>query len=65
VPEREARIVAVRLWLRVRSDATEPAFEDDRALSYANVRFSPSPLEMKQRRMLVERTVALRNVRPP
>lgn len=62
---REGRIVALRLWLRIRSDATEPAFEDDRELSYANVRFTPSPIEAKQRRMLVERTVALRNARPP
>jgi type IV pilus assembly protein PilW len=62
---REGRIVALRLWLRIRSDATEPEFEDDRELSYANVRFTPSPIEMKQRRMLVERTVALRNARPP
>lgn len=62
---REGRIVALRLWLRIRSDATEHDFEDDRELSYANVRFTPSPLEAKQRRMLVERTVALRNARPP
>lgn len=62
---REGRIVALRLWLRIRSDATESGFEDDRELHYANVRFAPSADEMKQRRMLVERTVALRNARPP
>lgn len=62
---REGRVVALRLWLRIRSDATEPGFQDDRELSYANVRFSPSPLESQQRRMLVERTVALRNARSP
>ena len=60
---REGRVVAVRLWLRIRADATEPGFQDDSALSYANVHFTPSPIEARQRRMLVERTVALRNVR--
>ena len=55
----------MRLWLRIRSDATEPGFQDDRTLSYANVRFTPSPAEARQRRMLIERTVALRNARPP
>jgi type IV pilus assembly protein PilW len=62
---REGRIVAVRLWLRIRSDATEFDFIDDREMSYSNVRFAPSPFEAKHRRMLVERTVALRNARPP
>lgn len=62
---RAGRIVALRLWLRIRSDATESDFEDDRELVYSNVRFTPSPLEVKQRRLLVERTVALRNARPP
>ena len=58
------RIVAVRLWLRIRSDVTEPGFQDDTALSYANVRFTPSPTEARQRRILIERTVALRNLPP-
>ena len=62
---REGRIVALRIWLRIRSDATEAGFDDDRELTYANVRFTPTPGEAKQRRMLVERTVALRNARPP
>ena len=60
---REARVVAVRLWLRIRADVTEPGFEDDTALNYANVRFTPTPFEARQRRVLVERTIALRNVR--
>ena len=32
---REGIVVAVRLWLRIRADATEPGFHDDRTLSYA------------------------------
>jgi len=62
---REGRVVAVRFWLRIRADATEPGFLDDRAWSYANVHFAPSPIETRQRRLLVERTVALRNVHLP
>jgi type IV pilus assembly protein PilW len=55
------RIVAVRLWLRIRADSTEGGFRDDRPLDYAGVHFVPSALEATQRRALVERTVALRN----
>ena len=62
---KEGTIVAVRLWLRIRADATEPGFTDDRTLTYANVTFTPSPAEARQRRMLIERTVALRNAWPP
>ena len=58
------RIVAVRLWLRIRSDVTEPGFQDDTELSYSNVRFTPSLTEARQRRILIERTVALRNLPP-
>jgi hypothetical protein len=62
---RTGSVVAVRLWLRIRADATEPGFEDHRALNYANVAFTPSALEAKHRRTLIERTVALRNTRAP
>ena len=42
-----------------------PASNDGRTLTYANVTFTPSPAEAQQRRMLIERTVALRNARLP
>ena len=58
---RTARIVAVRLWLRVRAESTESGFIDSRPLDYAGLSFQPTTLESRQRRMLVERTVALRN----
>jgi hypothetical protein len=58
---RTGRIVAVRLWLRVRAESTEGGFRDARALAYAGQVFQPTPLEARQRRMIVERTVALRN----
>lgn len=62
---REGIVVTVRLWLRVRADATEPGFNDDRTLTYANVTYTPSPADAQQRRMLIERTVALRNAQLP
>jgi hypothetical protein len=63
VPDaRTARVVAVRLWLRVRAERTESGFRDARPLAYAGRVFEPTPLESRQRRAIVERTVALRNV---
>jgi hypothetical protein len=61
----EGTVVAVRIWLRIRADSTEPGFNDERTLEYANVTFTPSAAEARQRRMLVERTVALRNLQSP
>jgi type IV pilus assembly protein PilW len=62
---REGPIVAVHLWLRIRAEVTEPGFQDDRPLSYADTSFTPSAAESRQRRVVVERIVALRNARPP
>ena len=61
---RELRVVAVRLWLRIRADATERGYTDPRVLDYADVSFSPSAREAAQRRILIERTVAVRNSLP-
>ena len=58
---RDGRIVAVRIWLRIRADVTEHGFRDERSLAYADIVYTPTAAEAKQRRMLVERTVALRN----
>lgn len=57
------RVVAVRLWLRIRADRTENGYFDPRPLRYSDVVFVPDAAEARQRRMLVERTVALRNLR--
>ena len=62
---RAGRIVAVRFWLRIRADRTENGFRDTRALHYADVSFEPSGSEARLRRVVVERTVALRNLRMP
>lgn len=61
---RDGNVVAVRFWLRIRADATEPGFSDGRSMTYANVTFTPSAADAKQRRMLIERTVAIRNQLP-
>lgn len=61
---RDGTVLAVRLWLRVRSDATEAGFNDARPLAYADASFVPTAVEATQRRQVIERTVALRNVRP-
>jgi hypothetical protein len=60
---RGKQAVAVRVWLRIRADTTEGGFLDGRPLAYAGVSFVPSPAEAAQRRVLVERTFALRNLR--
>jgi hypothetical protein len=61
---RREPLVAVRLWLRVRADHTESGYRDDRALAYSNSTFAPGELEARQRRIVVTRTVALRNRAP-
>jgi type IV pilus assembly protein PilW len=58
-----ANVVAVRVWLRLRADSTEAGYFDARTLEYADASFTPSPSESRHRRMLVERTVSLRNAR--
>jgi hypothetical protein len=62
---REHRVLAVRVWLRIRADRTEPGYADARSMHYADVDFTPTPAQARQRRLLIERTVALRNVREP
>jgi prepilin-type N-terminal cleavage/methylation domain-containing protein len=62
---REATVVAVRVWLRIRADHTESDFSDARPMHYADVSFFPTGSEARIRRGLVERTVALRNLRLP
>ena len=60
---RGKQMVAVRVWLRIRADVTNGGYFDGRAMSYAGVSFVPTRGESAQRRALVERTFALRNLR--
>ena len=58
-----AQVVAVRVWLRVRADLPEPAFTDSRTYRYADVTYTPAGAESHYRRVLLARTVTLRNAR--
>lgn len=58
---RDQRIVAVRLWLRVRADSTEYGYRDFSRHRYSDVDFTPVGSEAGQRRIVIERTVTLRN----
>jgi type IV pilus assembly protein PilW len=51
---------AVRIWLRIRAEATERGYRDDRAWRYADTEFAPAASEQGIRRLLVSRTVTLR-----
>ena len=57
------QVVAVRLWIRVRAIQPEPGFVDNRTYRYANVQFTPAGTQRNYRRVLLSRTVALRNSR--
>jgi len=58
-----AQVVAVRLWIRVRADQPEPGFRDDRTYRYADVEYTPDDDEARFRRVLMSRTISLRNSR--
>jgi hypothetical protein len=62
---RTRALVAVRLWLRIRADRTEAGYLDAHPMHYAGVEFAPDAAESRQRRLLVQRTVPLRNPREP
>ena len=58
-----AQIVSVRVWLRLRADEAEPSFVDTQTYRYAAVEFTPSGREQHFRRVLMSRTMTLRNAR--
>jgi len=58
-----AQVVAVRIWVRVRADAPEQGFNDARRYQYADVDYTPSANEARFRRVLMSRTISLRNSR--
>ncbi|MEO8063341.1 MAG: PilW family protein [Pseudomonadota bacterium] len=60
---RGKQVVAVRVWLRIRADVTEGGFIEGRTLNYAGVSFVPTSEDAAHRRLLIERTIALRNLR--
>lgn len=58
-----AQVVSVRLWLRLRSEAPEVGFRDDRIYNYADTSFTAAGADAAFRRVLVSRTIQLRNAR--
>ena len=58
-----SRVVAVRVWLRVRADEPDAAFRDERNYRYADVTYTPSGADRHFRRAVILRTVAVRNAR--
>lgn len=58
-----SRIYAVRVWLRIRADLPEASFDDAMTYRYADVVYTPAGAERSYRRVLMSRTIALRNAR--
>ncbi len=56
-----ARILAVRLWLRVRAERPEPGYEDDAPYAYGDAHFD-APKDA-YRRIVVSKTIFIRNAR--
>jgi hypothetical protein len=61
----QARVLAVRVWLRVRAEEADHAFVDARTYRYADVEYTPAGAERHFRRAVIQRTVAVRNARRP
>jgi type IV pilus assembly protein PilW len=57
------QVVSVRVWLRLRGEEPEPTLDDRRTYRYADVEYTPQGEERRYRRMLLSRTIALRNAR--
>jgi type IV pilus assembly protein PilW len=60
---RSAQVVTVRIWLRLRAEQIEQGFQDTRRYQYANVDWTPPAAQSGFRRLLVSRTIYLRNAR--
>jgi hypothetical protein len=64
VDGRQSQVVAVRVWLRVRADRPEVGYSDDRTYNYAGSgNFNIAAGLRGFRRVLMTRTIYLRNVR--
>ncbi len=57
-----AEILAVRIWLRVRAERPENGFQDTAVYQYADQ--NVGPINDNFRRMVVSKTIYLRNARP-
>jgi type IV pilus assembly protein PilW len=59
----DAQILAVRIWLRIRAQSPEPGFADDKTYVYADQDIA-APMD-GYRRIVVSKTIYIRNARPP
>jgi type IV pilus assembly protein PilW len=59
----QAQVVAVRIWLRIRADDKEPGFVDTRNYEYADIKYTPAAADAGYRRIVISRTIFLRNAR--
>lgn len=57
------QVVSVRIWVRLRAEQSEPGFVDDRTYRYGDVEYTPAGAERSFRRVLLSRTISLRNAR--
>lgn len=60
----DAVILAVRIWLRLRAEDIENGFADTTRYRYADVDYTPAPAEQTFRRLLVTKTIYVRNAKP-
>lgn len=60
-----ARVVSVRVWLRIRSDSPDFQFLDGQTYTYAGFTYNPDSVgnANRYRRLLVSKTIQLRNTR--
>ena len=58
-----AQVVAIRVWLRIRAEAREVDYVDGKTYNYAGISYTPAGADAGVRRMLVSRTIYLRNAR--
>jgi type IV pilus assembly protein PilW len=57
------QIVSVRVWIRARADQPEVGYTDSTPYVYANKNYVPAGDEQRYRRVLMSRTITLRNAR--
>jgi hypothetical protein len=57
------QVFAVRVWLRLRADEPEGNYDDATTYRYGDVVYTPSGAERRFRRVVMSRTITLRNAR--
>ena len=58
-------VLAVRIWLRVRAERPDVGYTDTALYNYADLPVMAMPFGDRFRRIVVSKTIYLRNARPP